>query len=119
MTQTIQPDSIQKLVSVLRSLPSISVLQSKHDIHDYWSILFSVRENPSGWNSMRILARAVTPPDGEYPKVELRCLTVAPHGQLVFTISPAVRGADPREVAMRIEAQVQIRFRRFGQGVLN
>ena len=103
--------SIQKLVSVIQSLPSITVLDVKYDAEDFWSILFTVCENSSGWTSLKILAGAITPLDGEYPKVELRILTVGPRDQLVYTISPAVRGIDPSDIATRIQVQSLIRFR--------
>ena len=82
---------MHKLTQVLNALPSITVLDVKHDA-DFWSVMFFLHANSAGWTSMKILAGAVTPPDDEYPSVELRILTVGPRDQPVCTISPAVRG---------------------------
>ena len=78
-----------------------------------------VRENYLGWASLKVLAGAIIPPDGEYPKLEVRCLTVGPRDQLVCTLSPAIRGIDPDHVAASVEGQQVIRLHEFGQGILN
>ena len=120
MTQFNNQIPIQKLADVVDALPSITILNSQHDADEFWSILFTVDENSAGWQSLKILTGAITPPDDAYPKIELRCLALSPRDQIVFTISPVARGVDPDLVTACVEAQSVIRFRRSGLGgVLN
>ena len=53
----------------------------------------------------------MSPEADESPCVQMRCLTVNPIGQVVFVMSPAGPGIDPRHMAARIEAQILVQLR--------
>ena len=85
----------------------------------FWSVLFTVSENSSGWISLKTISQAITPANGTIPHVDFRLLFVSEANEAVFALSPDHRGVGPEELAASIEAHQALRFREFGQGVLN
>ncbi|MFC1530971.1 hypothetical protein ACFL5T_01820 [Gemmatimonadota bacterium] len=111
---------IQMLVAVVDALPNAKVMAHKPlDARGHWSVLFKVDENPTGWATLKTISQAVTPTDGNNPRVDLRLLFVSEAGEAVFSLSPAYPGVDPAEIAASLKAHQALGFRKFGQGVLN